>query len=150
MTDRINVEVEVRAAVDGPMLRGVILAEGRAARGGRAELFAPGAVCWPADGIAILAEHRGRELARVLPTREANGEIRIETRATDDIRRAVDVDGRRFLSVEFFAHRETLRTLTKINLSSLAVCGLFGFYAAQRGTGGHDCRQVRGGVAGIG
>ena len=43
-----------------------------------------------------------------------------------------------------------LRTLTKINLSSLAVCGLFGFYAAQRGTGGHDCRQVRGGVAGIG
>lgn len=108
MTDRINVEVEVRAAVDGPMLRGVILAEGRAARGGRAELFAPGAVCWPADGIAILAEHRGRELARVLPTREANGEIRIETRATDDIRRAVDVDGRRFLSVEFFAHRETL------------------------------------------
>ena len=44
----------------------------------------------------------------------------------------------------------TLRTLTKINLSSLAVCGLFGFYAAQRGTGGHDCRQVRGGVAGIG
>ena len=44
----------------------------------------------------------------------------------------------------------TVRTLTKINLSSLAVCGLFGFYAAQRGTGGHDCRQVRGGVAGIG
>ena len=44
----------------------------------------------------------------------------------------------------------SLRTLTKINLSSLAVCGLFGFYAAQRGTGGHDCRQVRGGVAGIG
>ena len=33
----------------------------------------------------------------------------------------------------------TVRTLTKINLSSLAVCGLFGFYAAQRGTGGHDC-----------
>ena len=44
----------------------------------------------------------------------------------------------------------TLRTLTQINLPSLAICGLFGFYAAQRGTGGHDCRQVRGGVAGIG
>ena len=43
-----------------------------------------------------------------------------------------------------------LRTLTQINLPSLAICGLFGFYAAQRGTGGHDCRQVRGGVAGIG
>ena len=44
----------------------------------------------------------------------------------------------------------TLRTLTQINLPSFAICGLFGFYAAQRGTGGHDCRQVRGGVAGIG
>ena len=60
------------------------------------------------------------------------------------------------LGVTYLARDESLgvwralRTLTKINLSSLAVCGLFGFYAAQRGTGGHDCRQVRGGVAGIG
>ena len=48
------------------------------------------------------------------------------------------------------AQAEPLRTLTQINLPSFAICGLFGFYAAQRGTGGHDCRQVRGGVAGIG
>ena len=45
---------------------------------------------------------------------------------------------------------KAVRTLTQINLPSFAICGLFGFYAAQRGTGGHDCRQVRGGVAGIG
>ena len=106
MTDAFTAELEVRASVDGPMLRGTILAEGRAAQGGRAELFAPGAVCWPSDGISILAEHRGRELARVLPERHPDGRITIETRATDDIRRAVDVDGRRFLSVEFFSHRE--------------------------------------------
>ena len=70
----------------------------------------------------------------------------------------LSVDGRNF-AFEDDAHSDPdtvrwdnagLRTLTKINLSSLAVCGLFGFYAAQRGTGGHDCRQLRGGVAGIG
>ena len=52
--------------------------------------------------------------------------------------------------LEDFQKKLWLRTLTQINLPSLAICGLFGFYAAQRGTGGHDCRQVRGGVAGIG
>ena len=60
------------------------------------------------------------------------------------------VDYRQMMQHCFEEYRRILRTLTKINLSSLAVCGLFGFYAAQRGTGGHDCRQVRGGVAGIG
>ncbi len=88
------------------MLHGVILTEGRAASGGRAELFAPGAVDWPAGGIRILAEHRGAELGRAVPTREPNGAIRIETRATDPIRRAVDVDGKRFMSIEFHALEE--------------------------------------------
>ncbi len=76
------------------MLRGVILTEGRAASGGRAELFAPGSVVWPSDGIGILTEHR------------ATGEIRVEARATDAIRRAVDVAGRRYMSVEFHAQEE--------------------------------------------
>ena len=88
------------------MLHGVIIQEGRAAAGGRAELFAPGAVVWPSDGIAIRREHRGAVLARAVPVREANGEIRMAARATDAIRRAVDVDGRRYLSVEFRAEDE--------------------------------------------
>ena len=58
------VPVEVREADDGPKLRGTILQEGRAAQGGRAEVFAPGSVVWASGGIALLGEHRGAELAR--------------------------------------------------------------------------------------
>ena len=61
------IPVELREASDGPKLRGTILQEGRAAKGGRAELFAPGSVVWASDGIALLAEHRGAELAARRP-----------------------------------------------------------------------------------
>ena len=61
------VPVELREADDGPMLRGVVLQEGRAAaQGGRAEVFAPLSVVWPSDGIALRGEHRG---ARAGPRR---------------------------------------------------------------------------------
>ena len=56
----------------------------------------------PGDGIAIRGEHRGRELVRVVPVREDGGEIRIETRATPEIMQAVQPDGKRFTSVEFY------------------------------------------------
>ena len=56
----------------------------------------------PGDGIAIRGEHRGRELVRVVPAREDGGEIRIETRATPEIMQAVQQDGKRFTSVEFY------------------------------------------------
>ena len=105
MSDTFTAAVEVRSSADGPMLHGVILTEGRAARGGRAELFAPGAVVWPSDGIAIRLEHRGAEAARAVPTREGT-EVRISTPATPDIFRAVR-DGRRWMSVEFTSLRET-------------------------------------------
>lgn len=99
--ERITAAVEVRSAADGPTLYGTIIQEGRAASAGRAELFAPGALVWPSDGIAIRTEHHGPAAARAVPTRQPNGEIRISARATDAIRRAVDVEGRRFMSVEF-------------------------------------------------
>lgn len=102
---RLVVPVECRASAGGPVLHGVILTEGRAARGGRAELFAPGACVWPSDGVAIRAEHLGHVEARAVPTREGN-EVHVEVRATDAIRRAVDVDGKRYMSVEFTAEAE--------------------------------------------
>ena len=104
--ERITAAVECRASESGPVLRGVIVSEGRAATGGRRELFAPGAIVWPSDGIAIRRVHLGTPLARAIPTREADGRITVETRATDDIRRAVDRDGARFMSVEFTALEE--------------------------------------------
>ena len=98
------VPVELREADDGPMLRGVVLQEGRAAQGGRAEVFTPLSVLWPADGIAIRAEHRGVEVGRAVPTRDADGSLRIETRATPAILTAYKT--RRYFSVEFHALAE--------------------------------------------
>ena len=98
------VPVELREADDGPMLRGVVLQEGRAAAGGRAEVFSPFSVVWPHDGISLRGEHRGPELARAVPIRDADGSLRIETRATPAILTAYKT--RRYFSVEFHALAE--------------------------------------------
>ena len=103
--DILTAPVEVRASAEGPRLHGVILTEGRAARGGRAELFAPGAVVWPADGIAIRAEHLGPEIARAVPTRDGT-EIRVSAPASPDVFQAVK-SGRRWMSVEFHSIAES-------------------------------------------
>ena len=94
---------EVREA--GGELVGVILAEGRAASGGRAELFAPGSLTWPADGIAIRTRHGGPVETRAFPHRDAQGRIHVRARATQAIRDAVEA-GRRWMSVEFKAVEE--------------------------------------------
>ena len=98
------VPVELREADEGPMLRGTVLQEGRAAHGGRAEVFAPLSVVWPSDGINLLSGHRGAELARAVPTRDADGSPRIETPATPAILEAYAT--RKFFSVEFHAISE--------------------------------------------
>ena len=68
--------IELREAEDGPQIVGCLIQEGRAASA-RAEVFAPGSLVWSASGIALRAEHLGAEDSRAVPTREANGEIRI-------------------------------------------------------------------------
>ena len=98
-------EVEIRESDTGPTLYGVILQEGRAATGGRAEVFAPMSVIWPGDGIAIRTEHHGAEVGRAVPARETGGEIRIATKATPVVVSAVNA-GRRYLSVEFHSLQE--------------------------------------------
>ena len=98
------VPVELRESDGGPWLKGTILQEGRAAQGGRAELFSPFSVVWPSDGIALLGEHRGAALARAVPTRSADGSLRIETRATPAILEAFET--RKFFSIEFHAISE--------------------------------------------
>ena len=102
--DRLVVPVECRASDTGPKLRGVILTAGRAAAGGRAELFTPGAVTWPSDGIGIGVEHLGAIETRAIPIRDGN-EIRIEAEATPAIFRAVS-QGARHMSLEFHALAE--------------------------------------------
>jgi len=97
-----NLLIECRQ--EGEQLRGLILTEGRAAAGGRRELFAPGSVVWPADGIALLDGHGGDRLAQVYPARHGN-EIRIATPVTDRIRQAVE-SGKAKMSIEFRSLQE--------------------------------------------
>lgn len=101
MTDRIAFEIRE----SGGSLHGVIVTEGRAASGGRREVFAPGSVTWPAEGVAILAEHYGATEARAFPHRMEGGEIRIRAKATDAIKAAIGA-GKKYMSVEFKAIEE--------------------------------------------
>ena len=96
--------IEIREAEGGPHLYGTLIQEGRAARR-RREVFAPGSIQWPSDGVGILTRHYGPPEGRAIPTREPDGRITLKAPATDPIREAVE-GGRRFLSVEFHALRE--------------------------------------------
>ena len=99
----MKVVVEVRE--QGGELHGVILQEGRAASGGRREVFAPGSLTWPSDGIAIRTDHRGPAETRAFPHRDQKGNIRIRARATAAIRAAVEA-GKKWMSIEFRALEE--------------------------------------------
>ena len=106
-----SVEVEIREADGGERLEGVVIQEGRAASV-RPEVFAPGAMVWASDGIAIRVAHRGAEVARAIPTRGADGEIRISAIATPEIRAAY-ASGKRYLSAEFQSLAE-IRTAANV------------------------------------
>ena len=58
------------------------------------------------DGVGILTEHGGAVEVRAIPTREPNGELRIEAPSTEGIRKAYET--KKFLSVEFRAENEFL------------------------------------------
>lgn len=99
-------EIELRQAERRePELIGTILTEGRAASGGRTELFAPGSVSWPSEGVGIAAGHDGETEVRAHPVRGRDGKLTIRARATASLRQAVE-NGSRFMSVEFHALQE--------------------------------------------
>ena len=100
MRDTVCVPVECRASTDGPRLRATVIQEGRASRGVRAEVFAPGALAWSEDGIAIRTVHLGPEETRAVPERLPDGQIVIDAPATPAIFKAVQ-NGARYASIEF-------------------------------------------------
>lgn len=99
-------EIEIRQEANRePTLHGVMLTEGRAASGGRKEVFAPGSVSWPSEGVEIAPSHKAASESRAHPVRGGNGELRITARATEALRSAVQA-GAKFMSVEFHALEE--------------------------------------------
>ena len=104
------IPVELRSADVGGgspgRLVGVLLPLGRVA-GDRREVFAPGSVSWPHNGMRLLREHRGRQIMRFDPV-EVDGEIRIDAALPDtpEGREAAELvrSGQRAaLSIEFHA-----------------------------------------------
>ena len=138
------IPAELREATEGPMLRGTVLQEGRASAGGRAEVFAPLSVLWPSDGIALLSEHRGSELARAVPVRDADGSLRIETRATPAILEAYAT--RKYFSVEFHAISEVrtkggIREITRALVDAAALVASPEYSQASAEIRAHNCRK---------
>ena len=101
----IGVPLELRESDEGEHLTGTILQEGRAGTV-RKELFTLQSLTWPAEGVPLRTEHLQAEVARALPTRHPDGSVRIKVRATPEIRAAYQA-GKKFLSAEFFALRES-------------------------------------------
>ena len=99
---KTSFEVEIRESETPgyePSLRGVMLTEGRAASGGRAEVFTNGSVTWPQDGVAILLEHRGKVEARGQVVRERDGRLTISQHGLPRAIREAVKAGKRFMSV---------------------------------------------------
>ena len=120
-----NVELELRESDEGEHLNGVIVQEGRAGTV-RKEIFSPNSLTWPAEGIAVRAEHLKGEVGRALPTRHPGGEIRIRLKATPEIRAAYQA-GKKFLSAEFFALRENTAargSIREIESALLSGCAM--------------------------
>ena len=94
MLDSEFVECRQTADITGTyekgVLQGIIIQEGRAARGGRAEVFAPGSCIWRPRGVELRNVHssspKSRILGHVLPTRDADGNIRFEEPLTPTLR----------------------------------------------------------------
>ena len=120
---RCKLELREDASRQSPgRLSGVLLETGRVASD-RREVFRPGSVRWPANGVRLLAEHRGRVVGRFQPV-EDGAEIRIDYPLPDTaIGREVAAEvrsGRKAgLSVEFYATEERQVQGVREVLSSL-------------------------------
>ena len=101
-----GVPIEIRESDEGEHLVGVVVQEGQSRNCTQRTLFTPQSLTWPAEGIPVRTEHLQGEAGRAVPTRHPGGEIRIRLKATPEIRSAYQA-GKKFLSAEFFALRES-------------------------------------------
>ena len=112
MTSEIRCAIELRedSTRESPgRIQGVLIELGRVA-GDRREVFTPGSIRWPANGIRLLAEHRGRMVTRFEPLVEGS-EIRIDHPLPDttlgrEVAAEVRAGRKGGLSVEFYATDE--------------------------------------------
>ena len=132
MKDEIRCAVEFREDETrrGPgRLVGRILTYGQRAKD-RPELFEPGALTWPSEGVVLNRQHaRGAPIMRVLPT-QVDDELRIDqplpdTAAGRDAATEIRSGLMRGLSVSFQAGRQSFaRGVRRIQSATMTAVGL--------------------------
>ena len=107
---RCAVECRADESRQGPgRIVGTLIEAGRVA-GDRPEVFAPGSIRWPREGIRLLAEHRGAQVLAFQPV-EDGAALRVDELLPDTPLGRAAADGirdgsRSALSVEFHATEE--------------------------------------------
>ena len=104
MIETVSAEVEIREVEGRKRLEGTLIQEGRVGRV-RAEVFSPGSIRWPGEGIGILVEHRGQPEVMAMPVRLPDGRIQVSSLATEKMIQAVRA-GKNGMSIEFHALQE--------------------------------------------
>ena len=132
MTDEIRCAIEYRDddTRQGPgRLVGTVLTYGQRAKD-RPELFEPGALTWPADGVVLNRQHaRGAPIMRVIP--EVRGEAIVIDQALPDTTAGRDAAAEvrqglmTGLSVSFQAARQEHRAgVRRIHAATMTAVGL--------------------------
>ena len=132
MNDEIRCAVELRSdeTRSGPgRLVGRILRYGERAKD-RPELFEPGSLTWPADGVVLNRQHeRGAPIMRVIPV-ERDGELvidqaLIDTQSARDAAVEIRSGLMRGLSLSFQAKRQTFAGgVRRIQAAAMTAIGL--------------------------
>ena len=130
--DEVRCSIELRAddTRSGPgRLTGTLITEGEQAND-RRELFMPGALTWPAEGIVLRRQHaRDKPITMIQPRREGNkivvDETLPDTTAGRDAAAEIRAGMFKGLSVEFVSQRERFAGgLRKIGGALLKGAGL--------------------------
>ena len=125
--ESLVVPVELREADgDNPArIVGTLLPIGRVAVD-RKEIFTPGSISFPAAGVRLLLEHRGREVMRFTPVEDATAaEWRIDAELPDtpegrEAAALVQSGQRKGLSVEFFTLSD--KRVSQVRRGPIGVC----------------------------
>ena len=121
---RCNIECRGDETRTSPgRITGILIQQGRVASD-RRELFIPGALAWPNNGIRLLAEHRGRQVLRFQPIEDGTT-LRIDEPLPDtalgrEVAAEIRAGRKRAMSIEFLAADE--ETIHGIREVRSAVC----------------------------
>lgn len=112
MEIRSKIEIRADESRTSPgRISGTLLQTGRVA-GDRQEVFTPGSVRWPYNGLRLLAEHRGRQVLRFKPVEDGTA-LRIDEKLPDtslgrEIAAEVRSGRKTNLSIEFHAIEDAI------------------------------------------